>query len=89
MTYNGYGRSWITLPNVVAHMRAYFDCDSSWGAPLENNRGKDGTVGSHWERITFGNEAMTASNFPGSTFSMFTFKLLQGSGWYLPNYDFA
>lgn len=48
-----------------------------------------GTMGSHWERTTFGNEAMTGSNITGAVFSIFTFKLLEGSGWYLPNYDFA
>jgi hypothetical protein len=28
--------------------------------PIENNGGS-GSAGSHWERVTFGNEGMTAS----------------------------
>ena len=54
--------------------------------PLEDNGGW-GTAGSHWERVSFGNEAMTGSEFIDSVVSIFTLKLLEGSGWYLPNYQ--
>jgi leishmanolysin len=83
-----YDRSWVVLPNVVKQAQTYYNCPNAWGAPLENNGGQ-GTAGSHWERTTFGNEAMTGSDFPGAVFSVFTFKLLEGSGWYLPNYNYA
>lgn len=66
-------------------MRNHYGCPTAWGAPLENNGGA-GTAGSHWERLTFGNEAMTGSEFPDSVFTVFTFKLLEGTGWY--NMDF-
>lgn len=32
---------------------------------------------------------MTASPISGNVFSTFTYKLLEGSGWYLPDYDFV
>lgn len=78
----------MILPNVIEYARTYFNCPTTWGVPLEDNGGPS-TAGSHWERTTFGNEAMTGSDFPGEVFSLFTFKLLEGSGWYLPNYDYA
>ena len=69
------------MPKVVDAMRSHFGCPTAWGAPLENNGGP-GTAGSHWERVTFGNEAMTGSDFPDSVFTIFTFKLLESTGWY-------
>ncbi|CAD8156751.1 unnamed protein product [Paramecium octaurelia] len=75
------GRDWIILPKVVNAVKSHFGCQSAWGAPLENNGGQ-GTAGSHWERTTFGNEAMTGSEFPDSVFTLFTFNLLESTGWY-------
>ena len=62
----------------------YFGCPTVNGGTLENEGGS-GSAGSHWERVTFGNEGMTASEFPDSVFSIFTLKLMKGTGWYLPN----
>lgn len=56
--------------------------------PLENNGGS-GSAGSHWERITFGNEGMTASDFGDAVYSGFTLNVFKGSGWYNPNMDMA
>ncbi|TNV71142.1 hypothetical protein FGO68_gene11989 [Halteria grandinella] len=75
------GRDWIILPQVVNAVKNHFGCSSATGAPLENNGGS-GTAGSHWERTTFGNEAMTGSEFPDSVFTTFTFNLLEATGWY-------
>jgi len=38
------------------------------------NEGGDGSAGSHFERLVYGNEMMTASYVPGDTvFSIFSF----------------
>jgi leishmanolysin len=82
-------RFWIITPPVVKHSQNYFNCPSAWGAPLEDN-GDEGSAGSHWERITFGNEAMTASDVEGgNAYSTFTLKFLESTGWYLPDYSYA
>ncbi len=47
------------------------------------NEGGPGTQYSHWERRLFFNEIMTGAVFGGDfIFSMFTFKLLEDTGWY-------
>jgi leishmanolysin-like peptidase len=49
---------------------------------MEDNGGI-GTSESHWERRLFFNELMTGTDTPGDfIFSIFTFMLLQDSGWY-------
>lgn len=68
-------RSSIILPNVVALAKTYFGCPDLASVPLENAGGK-GTAGSHWERTTFGYEAMTGSSMPDNAFSDFTFQLM-------------
>jgi hypothetical protein len=55
---------------------------------LEDN-GDSGSAGSHWERVSFGNEGMTASEMDGAVFSKFTLLLLQASGWYLADMKYA
>jgi len=52
-------------------MVAYFGC-TTVGAPLENNEQNP----SHFERTTFGNEAMTPDLLSGASFSIFTFSVL-------------
>lgn len=51
--------------------------------PLENEGG-GGTAGSHWERVTFGNEGMTGSDFGDAVYSEFTLNVFKASGWYSP-----
>ena len=55
--------------------KEYFKCDSMSGLPLENDGG-EGSKNSHWERTTFGNEFMTASDMPNAIRSSFTFLTL-------------
>ena len=73
---------------VVRYARRYFGCPSAWGVPLEDYGGLV-SAGSHWERTTFGNEAMTGTEFPGAVFSAFTFLLMEGTGWYYVNYTLS
>jgi leishmanolysin len=80
--------NYIIMPEVKKLAANYFNCATVNGGTLENEGGS-GSAGSHWERVTFGNEAMTASEFDDSVFSIFTLKLMKGTGWYLPNEDRA
>ena len=67
------------LPKVVDSVKSHFGCESARDAPLENEGGS-GTRGSNWERVAFGNEGMTGSDFPDSVVTIFTFKLLESTG---------
>ena len=55
---------------------------------MEENGGA-GSAGAHWEKITFGNEGMTASSWPNAAFSKFTLLFFKASGWYDPIMEFA
>lgn len=75
-TYNA-----IQLPEVVAWAKAYFNCQSLVGVPLEDG-GSTGTAGSHWEKTYFPIEVMNPSlEFP-VFLSGLTQALLRGTGWY-------
>ncbi|CAD8063028.1 unnamed protein product [Paramecium sonneborni] len=81
-------RQYIILPPVLDRVKRHFSCNSAVGALLEENGGQD-IAGFHWERVTFGNEIMTGDPFPDQVISEFTLALLEGTGWYLPNYTYA
>lgn len=53
------------------------------------DEGGPGSAGSHWERTTFGNEGMTASDMAGPVFSKFTLMFFESTGWYSPDYNYA
>jgi hypothetical protein len=53
------------------------------------NQGGAGSAGSHFERRIFGFEYMTSSIVPDMRVSEFTLALLEGSGWYIPDYTMA
>lgn len=75
-TYNA-----IQLPEVVAWAKAYFNCQTLIGVPLEDGGG-DGTAGSHWEKTYFPIEVMNPSIELPVFFSGLTQALLRGTGWY-------
>jgi hypothetical protein len=75
-TYNA-----IQLPEVVAWAKAYFNCQTLIGVPLEDGGG-DGIAGSHWEKIYFPIEVMNPSIELPVFFSGLTQALLRGTGWY-------
>ncbi|CAK75566.1 unnamed protein product (macronuclear) [Paramecium tetraurelia] len=81
-------RQYVILTPVLDRVKRYFSCNAAVGALLEENGGQD-IAGFHWERITFGNEIMTGDPFPDQVISEFTLALLEGTGWYLPNYTYA
>jgi len=53
------------------------------------NSGSDATAGSHFERRMFAFEVMTSGLIYQQSYSQFTLALLEGSGWYVPDYDYA
>lgn len=78
----------IILPNVVSYAKKFYNCDSLTGVYFEND-GPEGSAGSHWEKSTFGNEMMTAESSGDGVLSMFTLHLLNDSGWYDIDFDWA
>jgi leishmanolysin len=68
--------------------KAHFGCDNPGSIALEN-AGGGGTAGSHWDRVTLGDETMTGADINEPKFSIFTLALLEDSGWYKPDYGLA
>lgn len=81
-------RDVIVAPNVLAYAKEYFGCDNVTSLPLEDNGGS-GSKGSHWERVSFGNEYMTASQIERAAVSKFTLLVFEASGWYSPIFEEA
>lgn len=78
----------IVTPNVVREVRAHFNCSEVVGAELEN-QGSPGSSAVHWEKRVFGDELMTASLSMNPVLSRITLALLEDSGWYKPDYNYA
>jgi len=88
-TVNGVaGISVLTLDPLTAKLRTYFACDDLDGAYIEQEGGS-GSAGSHFERRIFLNEFMTASDIIDCRVSEFYLALLEGTGWYTPDYTMA
>ena len=61
ITVNGATVEMVVLPNTLAYVQSYFGCsDGTTGALLEDSGGS-GSLGSHWERSVYYDEALTAS----------------------------
>jgi hypothetical protein len=78
---NGRTDIYLDLTPLTGILRNYFSCIDLEGGLLENEGG-DGSQGSHWERKTFFNEYMTASDIADARVSVVTLGLLEGTGWY-------
>lgn len=74
--------------DVLKIAREFYDCPNLKGLPLENN-GNSATAGSHWEKSTFVPEVMTGSSSVDFSYSIFTIKTLEASGWYKVNVEYA
>jgi len=85
---NGKSHMVIDVHPLTEKLRNHFGCSSLPGAYMENNGG-DGTSGSHFERKIFLYETMCSGGMYGRRVSEFSLALLEGSGWYSPNYDYA
>jgi len=87
-TVNGDSITILTLAPLTAKLRTYFACPTLEGAYIEQEGG-DGSAGSHFERRVFLNEFMTASDIVDARITEFFLALLEGTGWYSPDYSLA
>ena len=85
---NGKSHTIIDVPPLTQRLRNFYGCSSLPGMYMENDGG-DGTSGSHFERKLYLYETMCSGGMYGRRVSEFSLALLEGSGWYVPNYDYA
>jgi len=85
---DGQTRTVLDVEPLTSKLRTHFGCSTLEGAFMENDGGS-GTAGSHFERRHFLNEVMTSGVIQGLRISEFSLALLEGSGWYMPNYTYA
>jgi len=85
---NGSNRTVIDVEPLTSKLRAHFGCSTLEGAYMEDDGGA-GTEGSHFERRHFIYDTMTSGVIDGRRITEFDLAMLEGSGWYMPNYTFA
>jgi len=85
---DGTNRTVLNVEPLTSKLRTYFGCSTLPGAFLEDDGGS-GTAGSHFERRHFLYEAMTSGVIQGLRLSEFSLAVMEGSGWYMPNYTYA
>jgi hypothetical protein len=85
---NGYTRTFLDVAPLTDKLRNHFGCSSLEGALLEN-QGGSATAASHFERKVFLYESMTSGSIADRRISEMTLALLEGSGWYAPDYNYA
>lgn len=78
----------IITPKLVSYAQFHFSCPNMFGVPLENE-GDSRSAMAHFEKRVFGNELMTSQLTAAPSLSHFTLKLMEDSGWYIPNYSLA
>jgi len=85
---NGYTRTFLDVAPLTDKLRNHFGCSSLEGALLEDGGGS-ATAASHFERKVFLYESMTSGSIVDRRISELTLALLEGSGWYVPDYNYA
>jgi len=85
---NGSKRTVLDIPELTTKLRKHYGCTTLEGAFLEDDGG-DGTAASHFERRHFIYEVMTSGVMHGRRISEFSLGLLEGTGWYQPDYSYA
>lgn len=90
LTGNYYGgtRKIIVLKEVLDFARIYYNNPIIVGIPFEDGGGS-GSSGSHWEKAFFPTEFMSPSVELPDFLSEFSFKFLEGTGWYTVNYEYV
>jgi len=83
VTLSGIERKVLDLAPLTQMIRNYTGCETIPGLFLENSSG------AHIERRFFQWEIMTNGGTIGSKISFVTLGFLEGTGWYVPNYDYA
>jgi hypothetical protein len=80
------GRTFKTLvtKKVKSFVNSHFGCaaKSLPGGPLEDDNSTPGSAGSHWEKMFFSSEFMSAVSVTNPVISQLTMALLEDSGWY-------
>jgi leishmanolysin len=89
VTLDGRKRKVLDIPALTSRVRKHFGCSSLPGAYLENNGDSQLTAGSHFERRHFLMDIMTSGQLNGRRLSEFTLAVLEGTGWYSPDYSYA
>jgi len=84
----GATRTVLDLPPLTERLRNFYGCSSLPGAIMENGGGSS-TARSHFERKYFNYETMTSGSILGRRISEFSLALLEGTGWYTPDYSYA
>lgn len=84
------GKSCIVLdvPPLTSKLRTFFGCPTLDGAYMEND-GSDASIGGHFEGRQFVFEVMTSLVIYEQKYSQSSLVLLEGSGWYVPDYSYA
>ena len=78
----GDGNDYIISPRVAEVAQAHYNCPTLVGVPLENS--------AHWESKLVFSENMISTIFGAEQYvSIFTFALMEDSGWYYVNYEHA
>jgi hypothetical protein len=85
---NGSNRTVLDVAPLTSKLRTHFGCATLPGAFMEDDGGA-GTEGSHFERRHFLYETMTSGVIHGRRITEFSLSVLEGSGWYMPNYTYA
>jgi hypothetical protein len=78
----------LNVPSLTDKLRKHYGCSSLQGAIMEDY-GSSATAGSHFERRYFVHETMTSGVIHGRRVSQFSLGVLEASGWYEVNYDYA
>jgi len=85
---NGQRRTVLDVPSLTSRVRKHFGCSSVPGVVMEDDGGS-GTVASHLEKKFYLYEVMTSGTYYGRRVSQFSLGVLEATGWYAPDYDFA
>lgn len=80
---NGKSRTVFDLQPLTSKLRDYYNCPTIPGLFLEDYGG------AHIERRFFQWEIMSTSGIVGSKISFVTLGFLEGTGWYVPDYNYA
>jgi len=84
----GSTRTVLDLPPLTERLRRHFGCSTLQGAIMENSGGST-TAASHFERKYFIYEMMSSGSILGRRITEFSLALLEGSGWFVPDYSYA
>jgi len=85
---NGNTETVIDVPELTQRLRNFYGCPTVPGLILENNGGS-GTAGSHLERRFYLYETMCSGGIYGRRVSEFSLGLLEASGWYSVDFNYA